>query len=180
MYKEEGAQKYWSNRVKSNPNISAVLNIGLPDFANSAFDKWFSYFLHKFIRKDMRILDAACGMGRVLVPLIKEDYRVVGLDLSPQMLDICKSRLNSVGAGKSVKLFQGSVDNLPFDWGVFDVVILSEVLFHLPDDICSKTIAECSRVLKKGGLAIVTTNNKKSIFLKTKTRRLFFYSQRHR
>jgi len=166
-YQKNKVSEYWSKRVASKPDISAVLNIGLPNAANLAFDNWFFYFLRKFLRKDTKILDAACGLGRVLVPLSGEGYDITGLDLSKEMLKICRSNLDKVGIEQKVVLINGSVDNLPFNNGEFDLVILSEILFHLPDEVCRKAIGECSRVLKQGGLAVVTTNNKRSAFLKS-------------
>ena len=166
-YQKNKVSEYWSKRVASKPDISAVLNIGLPNAANLAFDNWFFYFLRKFLRKDTKILDAACGLGRVLVPLSGEGYDITGLDLSKEMLRICRSNLDKVGIEQKVVLISGSVNNLPFKNGEFDLVILSEILFHLPDEVCRKAIGECSRVLKQGGLAVVTTNNKRSIFLKS-------------
>ncbi|MEX2007810.1 MAG: class I SAM-dependent methyltransferase [Candidatus Levyibacteriota bacterium] len=160
------ASEYWSRRVLNKPDISAVLNIGLPSVANSAFDDWFFYFLRKDLTKKMEILDAACGLGRVLVPLAKEGYSITGLDLSDEMLKTCRKNLDEAGVGHRIKLVHGSVDRLPFKNEEFDLVILSEILFHLPDENCVKAIEECSRVLKEGGLAVVTTNNKKSVFLK--------------
>jgi SAM-dependent methyltransferase len=44
--------------------------------------------------------------------------------------------------------------NLPFGNGVFDKIIVAEMLEHIPDD--QRAMAEVARVLKPGGVAAVT------------------------
>lgn len=46
---------------------------------------------------------------------------------------------------------QGYSQNIPFDTGHFDKVIMTEVLEHLPNDVLNATLNEVKRVLKLGG-----------------------------
>src|SRR5712692_766800 len=65
-------------------------------------------------------LDLCCGTGaglEVLRPLCRE--RVVGVDFSRGMLDVCQEKLSS-GAGCPVELVRGNVLALPFG-AEFDV-----------------------------------------------------------
>jgi SAM-dependent methyltransferase len=39
------------------------------------------------------ILEVGCGTGRILIPTARAGIQIVGLDLSPQMLQICRNRL---------------------------------------------------------------------------------------
>jgi SAM-dependent methyltransferase len=39
------------------------------------------------------VLEIGCGTGRVLIPTARAGVPIVGLDLSPRMLDICRGRL---------------------------------------------------------------------------------------
>jgi SAM-dependent methyltransferase len=39
------------------------------------------------------VLELGCGTGRILLPTARAGMRIVGLDLSPHMLDVCRSRL---------------------------------------------------------------------------------------
>jgi SAM-dependent methyltransferase len=39
------------------------------------------------------VLEIGCGTGRVLIPIAREGIKIVGLDLSTHMLDICRQRL---------------------------------------------------------------------------------------
>lgn len=40
------------------------------------------------------VLEIGCGTGRVMIPLVKAGYRVIGVDESPEMLRIARARLN--------------------------------------------------------------------------------------
>jgi SAM-dependent methyltransferase len=40
------------------------------------------------------VLEVGCGTGRILLPTAKAGIEIVGLDLSPQMLQVCRERLN--------------------------------------------------------------------------------------
>ncbi len=39
------------------------------------------------------VLEIGCGTGRVLIPTARAGIKIVGLDLSPHMLDVCRQRL---------------------------------------------------------------------------------------
>ncbi|MBT8228697.1 MAG: methyltransferase domain-containing protein, partial [Bacteroidia bacterium] len=48
--------------------------------------------------------------------------------------------------------------DLPFEEGTFDIVVSSEVIEHVPDPL--KAITEMHRVLKPGGILVLTTPNR--------------------
>ena len=48
---------------------------------------------------DAAILEIGCGTGRVMIPLVQAGYRVVGIDESPQMLNIARAHLAVTPAG---------------------------------------------------------------------------------
>lgn len=103
------------------------------------------------------ILDAGCGIGRHLW----EAYRggcvhVVGIDMNWEDLRRAKYTLHSMDQtpGSSWLTSKGDVTRLPFKDAVFDVVICSEVLEHIPDN--KAAVAEIVRVLKPGKDLIVS------------------------
>jgi len=55
-----------------------------------------------------RILEPACGSGRLLAPLAQRGYKVTGFDLSPSMIAFARKRLTQAGAkgGLSVQSMQ--------------------------------------------------------------------------
>ncbi|MCT7641467.1 methyltransferase domain-containing protein, partial [Aliarcobacter butzleri] len=91
----------------------------------------------KFIPNDVKtILDAGCGNGAISNYL--DGFNITAMDRSHEALKYVKN--------KSV---EGSLDSLPFEDNSFDLIICSDVLEHLPDDIYKKTIKEFKRVSKK-------------------------------
>src|SRR5688572_27712712 len=62
------------------------------------------------------ILELGVGTGRILVPLAEAGYDVVGLDLSPAMLEIAAAKLRErPEAAERVRLLEGDMTN--FDLG---------------------------------------------------------------
>src|SRR5919202_314989 len=58
-----------------------------------------------------RVLEVACGSGRVLVPLARTGNRVVGLDASPHMLALAHEKLAAAGpqVAARARLIQGDM-----------------------------------------------------------------------
>ena len=105
----------------------------------------------------MRVLDAGCGQGRHIC----EAFRRIGVDVCAVDLrwdDLCRTRgyLSHLAAEKGGRwgVFQGDITRLPFRDAVFDVVICSEVLEHIPED--HEAAAEIVRILKPGGELVVS------------------------
>ena len=49
------------------------------------------------------VLEIGCGTGRVLIPIAQAGIDVVGLDLSPTMLEVCRRRLRTEPAETSAE-----------------------------------------------------------------------------
>lgn len=69
----------------------------------------------------LRILEVACGGGRICVPLAQAGYDVVGFDRDSAMLLRCYRRMRDLS---NLRIFQA--DALTADWGRdYDVVVLA-------------------------------------------------------
>lgn len=103
------------------------------------------------VRSGDRVLDLACGTGANiphLRTLVGNKGQVVGVDLSPRMLEIATRMIISHG-WKNVKVFEADAARLPFREGSFDKVICSYALNIIPDYL--RAIEEVKRVLVPGG-----------------------------
>ena len=98
-----------------------------------------------------RLLDVGCGMGELLARLGKRASVAVGVDISPGMVRALGKR--------RPRVIVADADRLPFADGSFDCVVSVTLLQNMPDP--RRTVAEMKRVVRPGGLVIVTTLRKK-------------------
>lgn len=94
---------------------------------------------------DARMLDVCCGSGVVGAAFEGRVGETVGLDITPEMVRLAATRLGTV--------HQGTVYDLPFADGSFDLVVNREVLHLLPGP--EGPVSEVFRVLRPGGQFIV-------------------------
>ena len=95
-------------------------------------------------------LDIACGSGKLTAELsrvVGSNARVVGLDFSPQMLEV--ARRDHPG----IKFVEGDALKLPFDDTSFDAATIAFGLRNLADPILG--LREMRRVIKRDGRAVV-------------------------
>jgi SAM-dependent methyltransferase len=95
---------------------------------------------------DPRILDAGCGSGRFMVELSKLGV-VTGVELSDTSVALARER----GLGEVVA---GSVLEMPFADGSFDLAVSLDVIEHLEDDLAA--LRELRRTVAPGGALLVT------------------------
>lgn len=98
------------------------------------------------------LLDLGTGTGRMLELLGGAAERVVGLDLSHEMLAVARANLARAGLSRAL-LRQGDVYALPVPTDSFDLVIIHQVLHFLEDG--ARAIREATRALRPGGRLLV-------------------------
>jgi 2-polyprenyl-6-hydroxyphenyl methylase/3-demethylubiquinone-9 3-methyltransferase len=101
-----------------------------------------------------RVLDVGCGAGFLSNRLAGEGFRVHGIDLSPESLEVAR-RYDTTA---SVVYSTSDAYALPFGAAEFDAVTAMDFLEHVAEP--EKIIAEISRVLKPGGLFFFHTFNR--------------------
>ncbi|WP_026917332.1 class I SAM-dependent methyltransferase [Gordonia shandongensis] len=108
----------------------------------------------------VRAIDIGAGQGRHSYEMLRRGARVTAFDQNEKdMADVAEmfGALDAAGevpASGVGTTRVGDALQLPYDDGVFDVVLMSEILEHIPDDAAA--IAEMVRVLRPGGVAAVT------------------------
>jgi ubiquinone/menaquinone biosynthesis C-methylase UbiE len=95
------------------------------------------------------VLECGCGTGLILERVQEFARRATGIDLSPGMLSLARSR--------GLDVHEGSVTALPFDDASFDVTCSFKVLAHVPD--IGKALAEMARVTRPGGVILAEFYN---------------------
>ncbi len=98
-----------------------------------------------------RILDVGCGSGLYLHTLKKNGWDVYGVEMSAKAVEFAKVKL------KLPNISVGVIEEVNYPEGFFNVVIMNHVIEHLFDP--RQSLREVNRILKKGGLLIITTPN---------------------
>ena len=111
-------------------------------------------------KHNVQILDLGCGAGRHSVYLEKRGYHVVGMDLSWNGLGFTQDQLNNEQLPSD--LVMADMISLPYRNNFFDAVVSIHVIFHNPLSKIRQTIAEILRVLRPGGVAVITFQSKRS------------------
>jgi ubiquinone/menaquinone biosynthesis C-methylase UbiE len=107
------------------------------------------------IEKNFTILDVGCGGGRTVSKLaaMATQGRVYGVDYSEESVAASKqTNEGAIEAGR-VEVRHGSVSQLPFSDGMFDLVTAVETHFWWPN--LAADIREVFRAVKPGGALIV-------------------------
>lgn len=99
------------------------------------------------------VLDVGCGTGRVSEALAAAGRTVVGVDHSSGMLRVAAQKLPL----DRCTLIRADARQLPVGDGVFDAVVCSGVLHHVPD--WPKILGEAARVLRPEGVLVVREPN---------------------
>ena len=110
-----------------------------------------------------QVLDAGCGTGLLLEQMaqsIGDNGRAVGVDFSPDMLEVADQRCHGLS---NVELQQGSIESLDFESEIFDVVSCTQTLLYVKQ--VETALAEIHRVLKPHGrVAILETDWRGVVF----------------
>lgn len=100
--------------------------------------------------REKRVLDFGCGSGINTILLASRGADVVGLDISPDLIEIARRRMQV--NGKNAQFVVGSAYSTGLPDESIDVVFCIAILHHLDLELCRR---ELWRVLKKGGICIL-------------------------
>lgn len=105
-------------------------------------------------------MDAGCGDGRNLAPLIHAGLQVSGVDFSNAALDYCKKNYPDCS---NLELIHSSLEKMQLPSGSMDALICDHVLVHARD--VNTALDQFYRLLKPDGFALLEfTSHKDSTF----------------
>ena len=110
------------------------------------------------------ILDVATGTADLALESVRtlNPEKVIGVDISTEMLDIGRSKIKKRGLSTIIELKEGDSENLPFEDNTFDAITVAFGVRNFEN--LEKGLSEMRRVLKDGGKLIVLEFSKPSLF----------------
>jgi len=92
-------------------------------------------------------LEPGVGTGLNVIPFVKRGYPVTGIDVSQEMLDQFRKKLNPIP--DNLNLIHGDASKLPFPDNSFDVVLTVHMIHTVSN--WQAFLDDIDRVLKPGG-----------------------------
>lgn len=122
------------------------------------------------------LLDLGCGSALVADRLTDLNFTYIGMDFGGPHIKYAKDKYSTRTGTMATGFVRGDGEHLPFDDGTFDVVVMSEVIEHLlrPE----LAVWQIARVLKPGGIFVMTTNNASEVPLRAPTSHLFAWIEK--
>ena len=149
----EKMRREWDRRARIDPRywVAATQEADEESYLESAERDTAAMLqgLRDRVAADGRVLDLGCGIGRMTAQLAGRFAEVVGVDVSPAMVEQAEA-LHGGTAGLRFEANNGA-DLAAFADGSFDLVFSYSVLPHLPPAVLRAYFAEVNRVLRPGG-----------------------------
>jgi ubiquinone/menaquinone biosynthesis C-methylase UbiE len=113
-----------------------------------------------YFQPGSRVLDVGCGTGRTTIPLYQQGYEVVGVDITPAMIDTARSIASQQGLAINYEV--GDATHLPYHNESFDHALFSfNGWAQIPGRVNrAAALSEIHRVLRPGGHYIFTTHTR--------------------
>jgi len=138
--------KFILEKTRENYNLIAK------EFSATRKEIWEELkFLFEDLKEGEKVLDLGCGNGRWYKVFKEKKVDYFGVDNSEKLIEIAKENF------PDAKFFVGDALNLPFQDDFFDKVYSIALLHHIPsEDFRIKVLKEAKRILKPGGILILT------------------------
>ena len=136
-------------------------------FSNYNFLIRRQHVLDLFTKQSGRYLDAGCGTGDFIPDLVQRGGDVYALDFAEEMIAHSRRKVEEHACADRVEFAVGDVYTLPYESNFFDAIIGVGLIEYLSDT--DRAFREMHRVMKPGGILIVTVPNIMSPFMAYET-----------
>ena len=106
--------------------------------------------------KQIKILDLATGTGDLLISILNKNPNIIeaaGLDISENMLAICREKIAKRNLSEKVKLIRSDATSSGQPENSYDLITMGFGIRNTPDS--SQTLSEILRLLKNSGTALI-------------------------
>jgi 2-polyprenyl-3-methyl-5-hydroxy-6-metoxy-1,4-benzoquinol methylase len=139
-------KNYWLGHQREELNLPDIRERARRDLADRCL-----HWLHTLLRHRLppaRVLEVGCAHGGFVGLLRWAGFEATGLELSPWIVDFARQTFD-------VPMLVGRVEEQPLPPASFDVLVLNDVLEHLPDPV--GTLRRCVDLLRPEGLLLIQT-----------------------
>ena len=143
-------------------NVFDQMGVYWAEIADKNSTQMQTQFIKEILKTQGLILDLACGTGRHIIPLSKEGYDVVGLDISPNLLKIAKNRVGDI------LVIRADMRHLPFRQEIFAAATSIDTSFGYlaTEDEDLQSLKELRRTLKLNGALVIDVFNREQLIRK--------------
>jgi 2-polyprenyl-3-methyl-5-hydroxy-6-metoxy-1,4-benzoquinol methylase len=131
-----------------NENVISPLHYYLENRADDekTFEKRLD-IIEGYVKKG-RLLDVGCAIGTFSNVARRRGWEVTGIDINEGSARYCKEKLG-------LDVVAGSFDDMDFPHDSFDVVLMNDLLEHVPSP--TETLEKARSLIKKGGFIFIVT-----------------------
>lgn len=146
--KKEQVTKMFDTISKNYDGLNRVISFGIDV-------KWRKRVVALLKKKQPKsILDIATGTGDLAINLTETGAkRIVGLDISPGMLEVGKEKVAGKKLSETIEMVVGDSEKLPYEDNSFDAVTVAFGVRNF--ETLEKGLSEIYRVLNKNGTFVV-------------------------
>jgi trans-aconitate 2-methyltransferase len=109
------------------------------------------------LRSHHNVLEIGCGIGTftsLIIPYVKTG-KIVSLDISPRSIEIAKAKYPA----RNVTFLAADAVEYDFKDELFDVIVLPDVLEHIPIELHHQLFEKLAKVLKPSGFIFIHIPN---------------------
>ena len=164
-YKVDGSKKQQVSKMFDN--IAGNYDF-LNHFLSLNMDKtWRRKMIAELVSVDPKnVLDVATGTADVAINTVKQlkinDLTIKGVDISAEMLNIGRKKIENEGLSEQIELTLGDSEQLPYEGNKFDAVTVAFGVRNFEN--LERGLQEMHRVLRGGGKLVVLEFSKPTIF----------------
>ena len=123
--------------------------------------RWADFKTNPRILKTDLFAEALQPSRAFLWEMLKSNDDIVGIDISAEIASRAKNSATKYAPSSSARYVNCDVRHLPFVSNSFDLIVSDSTLDHFPhENEIITALSELSRVLKPGGILVITMDNK--------------------
>jgi 2-polyprenyl-3-methyl-5-hydroxy-6-metoxy-1,4-benzoquinol methylase len=140
------SRDYWLKRQTQHHGLPSIEERARRDLPERC-----THWLRHLLRHQLppaRVLEIGCGHGAYVALLGWAGYEAVGTEMSPWVVDFARTTFG-------IDVHAGRIESQTFAAGSFDVIVLNDVLEHLPTPVA--TLQHAATLLKPEGFFVIQT-----------------------